>query len=209
MVEWRKTLNIAGRTALLLGRAGDHSLAERLRDDSGLSLDLTLRFGEELLQVVDTLEGLGIAQLATVDTTIADLGYGIEAQNVLEGMGIHSVRDLLAVERVKFRYLTGVGDRIRREIRLKAKRLAQLRPDLAQGRSTLHGIDNAGPGVACIDALAALLLPKRPAGDDRPEERALALYLGLEQAEAEPGSDIRWPSLGDAARLGAARKIAQ
>ncbi len=128
-----------------------------------------------------------IAQLATVDTTIADLGYGIEAQNVLEGMGIHSVRDLLAVERVKFRYLTGVGDRIRREIRLKAKRLAQLRPDLAQGRSTLHGVDNAGPGVACIDELAALLLPKRPAGDDRPEERALALYLGLEQAEGGAG----------------------
>ncbi len=58
VVEWRKTLSIAGRTALLLCRAGEHTLAERLRDDSGLSLDLTRRFGEELIQVVDTLEGL-------------------------------------------------------------------------------------------------------------------------------------------------------
>lgn len=357
VVEWRKTLSIAGRTALLMCRAGEHTLAQRLRDETRLSLDLTRRFGEELIQVVDTLEGLGIAhrdikpenigiapsaatkklqlvlfdfslagaspenisagthpyldpflqlrkpprwdiyaerfavavtlyemvtgelprwadgktqpamldceasldterfdphlrdaltrffekalrrdyrerfdnaeemlrdwrrafedtlgttaepdtfaaiaQLATASTTIAELGYSVEAQNVLEGMGIHAVRDLLAVERIKFRYLTGVGDRIRKEIRLKAKKLAQLRPDLVQGRPTQHGGDTTAPGIASIDELAAQLLPKRPAGDDRPEEHALALYLGLEQPEDE--TDTLWPTLGEAARLG-------
>jgi serine/threonine protein kinase len=359
VVEWRKTLSVAGRTAILMCRASEHTLAQRLHDEAGLSLDLTRRFGDELIQVIDYLESQGIAhrdikpenigiapsaatkklqlvlfdfslsgaspenisagthpyldpflqlrkpprwdlyaerfalavtlyemvtgelprwgdgktqpamldcevnldadrfdphlreglirffdkalrrdykerfdnaeemlrawrkifedtavtdsepdnfaaiaQLATASTSIAELGYSVEAQNVLEGMGIHAVRDLLAVDRIKFRYLTGVGDRIRKEIRLKAKKLAQLRPDLAQGRSTQHGGDTPAPGISSIDELAAQLLPKRPAGDDRPEEHALALYLGLEQAESETGDHTRWTTLGDAARLG-------
>ena len=40
------TLQIAGRTALLLKSAGEHTLAEKLRDGR-LSLDLLRRFGEE------------------------------------------------------------------------------------------------------------------------------------------------------------------
>ncbi len=132
------------------------------------------------------------AQAETLEA-IAELGYNVEAQNVLEGMGIHNVKELLAVDRVRFRYLTSVGDRVRKEIRLKAKRLAQLRPDLA--RPTQHDAEDEPRGVSSIDALAAQLLPKRPAGDDRPEERALALYLGLEGIEG----DRLWPSLGDAA----------
>ena len=350
VVEWRQTLTVAGRTALLMRRAGDTTLARRLHDDARLSLDLARRFGEELIQVVDYLEGQGvahrdikpdnigivpsaaskklqlvlfdfslsgtspenisagthpyldpfltlrkpprwdiyaerfalavtlyemltgelpswgdgktqpamldcevslnadrfdphlrdgltrffdkalrrdykerfdnaedmlkawrrvfeegqtagteadafdaIAQLATATTSIAELGYSVEAQNVLEGMGIHAVRDLLAVDRIKFRYLTGVGDRIRKEIRLTAKRLAQLRPDLVQGRPTLHEGDVTPLGIASIDELASQLLPKRPVGDDRPDERALAIYLGLEESE----TDALWLTLGD------------
>jgi serine/threonine protein kinase len=45
-----------------------------------------------------------IAQLATAATSIAELGYSVEAQNVLEGMGIHNARELLAVDRVRFRH---------------------------------------------------------------------------------------------------------
>ena len=139
----------------------------------------------------DTLEA--VAKRASATTTIAELDYSVEAQNVLEGMGIHNVKELLAVDRVRFRYLKGVGDRVRKEIRLKAKRLAQLRPDLA--RPTLHDAEAEPRGVSSIDALAAQLLPKRPAGDDRPEERALAIYLSLEEVEG----DHLWPTLGDAA----------
>lgn len=352
VVEWRKTLTVSGRTALLMRKAGDQTLAQRIRSEARLSLDLMQRFGEELIQTVDYLESEGVAHrdikpenigmsqagtkgklqlvlydfslsrtspenisagthpyldpflslrrpprwdlyaeryalavtlyemvtgkspiwgdgnsqpaildcevtldterfdphlregltaffekglrrdykerfdnaeemlrawrrvfeegqaagvepdafdaiaiTATAETNIAEMGYGVEAQNVLEGMGIHNVKELLAVDRVKFRYLKGVGDRIRKEIRLKAKKLAQLRPDLAQGRPTLHETEPDQRGVTSIDELAAQLLPKRPAGDDRPEERALATYLGLEEAQEER----LWPTLGEAA----------
>ncbi len=49
-----------------------------------------------------------VAQLATPSTTIAELGYSVEAQKVLEDMGIHNLRELLAVDRIRFRYLKGV-----------------------------------------------------------------------------------------------------
>lgn len=141
----------------------------------------------------------GIARRATPLTTIAELGYGLEAQNVLDQMGIHTVRELLAVDRVRFRYLKGVGDKVRKEIRLRAKRLAQLRPDLVPGGLTVIDTDLAAEGATSIDDLAAHLLPKRPLGDDRPEERALAIWLGLEPYAEEPLLPL-WPGLADAAR---------
>lgn len=352
IVGWKRTVTVAGRTAILMKKAGESTLAQRLREGLRLSLDLLQRFGEELIQTVDYLEQQGIAhrdikpenigmsqvgakgklQLvvfdfslsrtspdnvsagthpyldpflslrrpprwdlyaerfalavtlyemvtgdlpkwgdgktapamldcevtldserfdlhlrdgltsffgralardyrdrfdnaeemlrawrrvfeeaqpggaqpdafddianqATSTTTIAELGYSVEAQNVLEGMGIHNVKELLAVDRIRFRYLKGVGDRIRKEIRLKAKGLAYVRPDLAQGRPTIHGSEDGALGADTVDELAAQLLPKRPAGDDRPEDRALAVYLGLEELEG----DHLWPTLGNAA----------
>jgi serine/threonine protein kinase len=136
-----------------------------------------------------------IAQLATANTTISELAYSVEAQSVLDRMGIHNARELLAVERIKFRYLTGVSDRVRKEIRLRAKRLAQLRPDLIPGRPTTTGDDDA-TGTVSLDEVAAQLLPKRPAGDDRTEDQAIALYLGLDgQSEASPA----WLPLGKVA----------
>ena len=138
-----------------------------------------------------------VARLATASTNMAELGYSVEAQNVLEAMAIHNARELLAVDRVRFRYLRGVGDRVRKEIRLKAKALAAIRPDLVQGRPTLHEADDdsASAGATSVNELAAQLLPRRPAADDRPEEAALAIYLGLEEAE---GSTL-WTPLGVAA----------
>jgi serine/threonine protein kinase len=352
IVEYRKTLSIGGRTALLMGKAGDRTLAQRLREEARLSLDLLRRFGEELIQTIDYLEQQGvahrdikpenigmsqvgtkgklqlvlfdfslsraspenisagthpyldpflslrrpprwdlyaerfalavtlyeivsgdlpcwgdgktapamldcevtieserfdphlregltaffekglrrdyrdrfdnaeemlrawrrvfdetqssgeerdglesIAQLATATTSIAELGYTVDAQNALESMGIHNVRELLAVDRIRFRLLKGVGDKVRKEIRLKAKRLSLLRPDLTQGRPTLHEAESDHSGIATVDELATQLLPKRPAGDDRPEDLALAIYLGLEDAEAGQ----LWPTLGDTA----------
>jgi hypothetical protein len=139
-----------------------------------------------------------VARLATASTNMAELGYSVEAQNVLEAMAIHNARELLAVDRVRFRYLRGVGDRIRKEIRLKAKALAAIRPDLVQGRPTLHEADDdsAAAGAISVNELAAQLLPRRPAGDDRPEEAALAIYLGLEEAEGS----TPWTPLGVAAK---------
>jgi serine/threonine protein kinase len=61
VVEYRKTLSIAGRTALLMSKAGDRTLAQRLRDEARLSLDLLRRVGEELIQTTDYLEQQGVA----------------------------------------------------------------------------------------------------------------------------------------------------
>jgi serine/threonine protein kinase len=146
------------------------------------------------------------ALTATPATTMAELGYSLEAQDVLERMGVHNARELLAVDRIRFRYLRGVGDRIRKEIRLTAKELARLRPDLIQGRATLHDADEVedNGGAISVNELAAQLLPRRPAGDDRPEEIALAHYLGLDtgqdlgKIEAVKPADP-WPTLGESA----------
>jgi hypothetical protein len=147
-----------------------------------------------------------LAPTVTAQTTMAELGYGPEAIDVLDHMGIHNAEELLAVDRIRFRYLRGVGDKLRREIRLKAKELARLRPDLTQGRGSLHetgdGDEAQADGRAgtalplAVNELASLLIPKRPAGDDRPEDAALAVYLGLED-EIPAGT---WPTPGDAAR---------
>lgn len=139
-----------------------------------------------------------IVPTATAQTTMAELGYGLEAQDVLERMGVNNARELLAVDRIRFRYLRGVGDKIRKEIRLTAKELARLRPDLTQGRTAAHDADEEVEGAVSINELAAQLLPRRPAGDDRPEEAALAHYLGLDDTVK---SGV-WPSLGEAAQAG-------
>lgn len=155
--------------------------------------------GRQAVQPGETgaAEGLAaIAMTATPLTTMAELGYSLEAQDVLERMGIHNARELLAVDRIRFRYLRGVGDKIRKEIRLTAKELARLRPDLTQGRSTVHDADEEAGGAVSVNELAAQLLPRRPAGDDRPEEAALAHYLGLDD-NVPAGS---WPSLGESAQ---------
>ena len=83
-------------------------------------------------------------------------------------MGIHTVHQLLDVPRVKYRYLTGVGDKVRREIRERAKRLAQLRPDLVPGGST----EDDGKR-ASVDRLAEQLIARRPAGEEKPEDASL------------------------------------
>lgn len=128
-------------------------------------------------------------------SSVAEVGYGVEARAVLDQMGIHTVQRLLSVPRQQFRYLTGVGDRIRREIRERAKRLAQLRPDLVPG-----GASEDESGRASMDRLSEQLLPRRPAGDERQEDRILAYYLGVD--EDAPA----WPSAGDvAAAVGTAR----
>jgi hypothetical protein len=137
-----------------------------------------------------------VAITATPLTTMAELGYSLEAQDVLERMGVHNARELLAVDRIRIRYLRGVGDKIRKEIRATAKELARLRPDLTQGRNTVHDADEEVSSAVSVNELATQLLPRRPAGDDRPDEAAVAYYLGLD--DRVPAGT--WPTLGDAAQ---------
>jgi serine/threonine protein kinase len=66
IVEIYDLTDISGHTALFMAvagvetRAGTYTLAQRLRYEGRLSLDLLQRFGEELLTVVDWLEQHGI-----------------------------------------------------------------------------------------------------------------------------------------------------
>lgn len=61
IVEHRRTLQVAGRTALLMRSAGPKTLAQKIKEDGRLSLDLLQRFGEELIDVVNHLEDHGVA----------------------------------------------------------------------------------------------------------------------------------------------------
>lgn len=54
------TVRISERTGLLLERAGDETLAQRLRKEGKLALDHLSRFGEDLLDAVRFLEEKGI-----------------------------------------------------------------------------------------------------------------------------------------------------
>lgn len=162
-----------------------------------------------------------LARVATPGTTMAELGMSVEAQDVLDRMAVHNARELLAVDRLKFRYLKGVADKVRREIREKAKRLAELRPDLAQGRTTVH--DEADEPTSAddepvndravsINELANLLLPRRTTAEARAEESALSHYLGIERRDANVVARVRdsvasapssvWPTRGEAATAG-------
>jgi serine/threonine protein kinase len=124
-------------------------------------------------------------------SSIAEVGYSVEALAVLDHMGVYTVQQLLAVDRIRFRYLRGVGDRIRKEIRERAKLLAQLRPDLVPGSSA-----EERQGWASIDRLVEQLLPRRPAGVEPTEDRILAEYLGLEPFD----TPVAWRNPGDIAR---------
>ncbi len=122
-------------------------------------------------------------------SSITELGYGLEARDVLERMKVFTVHQLLDVPRIQFRYLKGVGDKVRREIRERAKRLALARPELRPG-GTVEDDGNR----ASIDRLAEQLIPHRPAGDETPEDLILAHYLGFEPDDAPP-----WPNAGEVA----------
>lgn len=132
-------------------------------------------------------------------STIAELGYSVEARDVLDRMGVHTVQQLLAVDRIRFRYLRSVSDKVRREIRERAKRLAEIRPELKPG-----GGSEDLQTWASVDRLAELLIPRRPAGDETSEDRLLEFYLGLEPADGP----ATWPAAGDVAReAGVARSV--
>lgn len=140
-----------------------------------------------------------IARDARPQTTMAELGYSLEAQDILSRMGVVDVAGLLQVDRIRFRYLKGVGDRLRREIRLKAKQLAQLRPELTPaGIAGTVADDEAGADdtlPTTIDELTLALLPQKAGALDDTEQQALRVYLGLD-ASAGTG---RWPGIGQTA----------
>jgi serine/threonine protein kinase len=61
VVGLREVREIGARTVLVLDKAGDETLAERLRKEGRLGLELLERFGEDLLQAISALEQDGVA----------------------------------------------------------------------------------------------------------------------------------------------------
>ena len=61
IVGLHDVLDMHGRVVLVLDKAGDETLATRLRQEGRCSLDLLQRFGEDVLAAVDSLERSGIA----------------------------------------------------------------------------------------------------------------------------------------------------
>ncbi len=60
IIEYKSSHQVAGRAAILMSAAGEQTLARRIKESEPISLDLVARFGEELLSVVDYLEGQGV-----------------------------------------------------------------------------------------------------------------------------------------------------
>lgn len=60
IVEYYETLSVGDRTCVLMRRAGQETLGQRLRAEGRLHIDLLQRFGEDLLDVVNYLEEQGI-----------------------------------------------------------------------------------------------------------------------------------------------------
>ena len=73
IVELYDQLTIEGRTTLVLEQAGSESLRDTLRKDGRLSLDNLHRFGDDLLEIVETLEQVGVSHR---DIKPANLGIG-------------------------------------------------------------------------------------------------------------------------------------
>jgi len=118
------------------------------------------------------------------------LGLGVEAEQVLRQRSIRTVGEFLETPRKYYRYMRGVGDALRKQIRNEAKRLARLRPDLVPPDSV-----NLLPekrGEATLEGLLETVIPVVPFDDGRDEEeRALGLYLGV----TEGSPDTLWPDL--------------
>ena len=59
--ELRGTANFGGRLGILMSNAGETTLAQRLRADGKLQIDMLERLGEDLLEALDYLDRNGIA----------------------------------------------------------------------------------------------------------------------------------------------------
>jgi len=76
IVELHDVVRIGDRVGLLLAKAGDQTLAQRLREEGRLQLELLERFGEDLLTAVDWLEQQGVPHrdLKPENLGVAELG---------------------------------------------------------------------------------------------------------------------------------------
>ena len=132
-----------------------------------------------------TLERL--ASTAAHDTPVTELGLSGLAASVLERRGITTVEQLLALPAFEWSRSVGVGLRVRREVSDAVTRL----------RSYID-VDptDDGEGIASIDRLASLLIPKPQTVQATADQAPLGLLLGLDaQLQLAAGEMPAWPSV--------------
>lgn len=85
VVRLDEELDFDGRVGLLMERAGQQTLAQRLRQEGPLHLELLQRFGDDLLTTVDWLEQQGIPHrdIKPENVGIAKIGRGDQLHLVL------------------------------------------------------------------------------------------------------------------------------
>lgn len=160
---------------------------------------------EENGPLSDHTDGAGLEQLlanATFDTTIAELGLGTRASNVLDRANLLTVEDLLTVPMRRLLRLRGVGNKTRREIAAAVKilrellgkphREQQLVPDLTEDSVEEPSID---VNSLSVDLLADRLL-KTGGKDGESFQRTVRLLLGVGSELTDP-----WPSQATIAEL--------
>jgi len=78
IVELHDELTFGDRVGLVMARAGDRTLAQRLREEGRLALELLERFGEDLLQTVDWLDQHGVhhRDIKPENLGVAQVGRG-------------------------------------------------------------------------------------------------------------------------------------
>jgi serine/threonine protein kinase len=85
IVQVHDVADYGGRVGVLMDKAGDTTLAQRLREEGRLHLELLERFGEDLLQVVDWLEQQGVPHrdIKPDNLGVAPMGRGDQLHLVL------------------------------------------------------------------------------------------------------------------------------
>jgi len=85
IVQLHEERDYQGRVGLLMERAGDRTLQQRLTRDGPLQLELLQRFGEDLLQTVDWLEQQGVPHrdIKPSNLGVALMGKGEQLHLVL------------------------------------------------------------------------------------------------------------------------------
>ncbi|HXO21597.1 MAG TPA: BREX system serine/threonine kinase PglW, partial [Thermoanaerobaculia bacterium] len=85
IVKFRNTVTVSGRFGLLLGRAGDKTLAQKLREEGRFDLELLQRYGEDLLQAADYLEKKGVPHrdIKPDNLGVAEMGRNSELHLIL------------------------------------------------------------------------------------------------------------------------------
>lgn len=92
IVELKEVLEFDDRVALRMDKAGDQTLAQRLREEGRLHLELLERFGDDLLQAVKWLEEEGVPHrdIKPENLGVAPMGRGDHLHLVLYDFSLAS-----------------------------------------------------------------------------------------------------------------------